>query len=216
VAIALLVFLVSISLVKAPEESFSIHPYDYGTTISYTDTPGKKIGCLTSGTLHTLWVDFYYYGNGDQDQRLTSLTMEVGNGINEDSYVPVAFSVTWEYSIDGEVTWHSYSGTGDIDVPYSGKNGGGLLQTSDPHATVKLTFPVSGSLGQTFYYRIHFTSQYYGGNKAGQQGNSGNHYFWYEICHVPGVPEFGIELPLITSAGFVIAYATRRRRLGKY
>jgi len=205
-SIVVLCVLIARATASPDPDPDTIHPFAYGTTISYTTPPGQKIGCLTSGTSHTLKVDFYYTDTSDLDQRITSLALETGDGTNEGSYVPVAFSVTWEYSIDGEITWHSYSGTGDIDVPYSGRTNIGNLLTTDPHATVKLTFPVSGSLGQVFYYRIHFTSYKYGPQRS---GNAGNHYFWYDICAAP-VPEFSFATPLATSIGMILLIAAQK------
>ncbi len=212
--IALMIFLniaigSSIRGVKAEGVDLdTIHPMQYnyvdpdtGKLVSRTSPPGEKIGCLTSGIPHIFYVDFY---STKENEKITSLALQSGDGTNEESYSTVGFSVTWEY-FDG-ASWISYSGAGDIPVPYSGEGNVGNLQLTDPHLTVRVTFPVSGSLGQLFYFRIHFTGV----------PNSGNHYFYYDICNVPsGVPEFPVDLPVVTSIGFTVVYAVRKKRTAK-
>ena len=193
------------------EGGHTIHPFQHGTTISRTSVrDGEKIGCLTSGTYYTLYIDFFYVDQGDNDQRINSLSFQSGDGINEASYADVGFAVTWEYSTNGGSSWNSY--TGDIDVPWSGENGVGNVDVTDPHAIVRVTFPVTGSLGDKFYYRVHFSTYYH--IEGNPPGNSGNHYFWYEICNGVGVPEFQMELPLMTLLGAIAVFMIRRRRSG--
>jgi len=195
-----LVLLVTVQFATASSDGHTIHPFQYGTTISRTSPPGEQLGCLTACTDYTLYVDFYYVDTADVDQQITSLTFETGGG------TPVAFPVTWGYTIDGGTNWFPYSGTGNIDVPWSGKNAPGQLDGTEPHATVRVTFHVSGSLGEEFYYRIHFTSIYYNDGP----GNAGNHYFWYDICGVPEVPELSLATPLATSLGTILLIATQK------
>ena len=89
---------------------------------------------------------------------------------------------------------------------YSGKSHSSDIVGTEPHAIVRVTFPVTGSLGDKFYYRVRYKygcdCYYYG-----------NHYFWYEICDIP-VPESQMELPLMTLFGVVAVFMMRRRRLG--
>jgi hypothetical protein len=190
-----------------------IHPFVHGTRTSWTSPPGGQIGCLTSCNDYTLYIDFYYCDNQDDDQRITSLTFEVGDGEDESSYSSVSFPVTWEYSYDGS-NWIPYSGSGDIDVPFSGESSPGQIDPKeDPHVIVRVTWHVTGDLGDKFYYRVHFTSAYYTAGTP-SPGNAGNHYFWYEICNVPGVPEFALGSEVVTGLGMlVMAYAIRRRRI---
>ncbi len=203
VSFLLLILLLGARIAFA-EEGQTIHPFDHNTTTSYTSPPGKKIGCLTSCTNYTLYIDFYYLDTADQDQRITSLFFQTQSG---DS---VPFSVTWEYSNDGGLTWTSYSGTGDIDVPWSGKKAVGQLDGTEPHTIVRVTWHVTGDIGDKFYYRVHFRSFKYGGEKPGP-GNAGNHYFWYEICG-PTVPEFALGPEVVAGLGLLALYALRHRR----
>lgn len=188
----------------------NIHPFAHDTTTSYTSPPGIQIGCLTSCTDYTLYIDLYYCDDQDNYQRITSLSFQAGDGIHEDDtyWSDVAFPVSWEYSYDG-LTWIPYSGTGDIDVLWSGKNAPGQLDGTEPHVTVRVTWHVTGNLGEEFYYRVHFTTQY----PTGHPGNAGNHYFWYNICG-PSVPEFPLGPEVV--AGFsmlVMAYVIKRKRV---
>jgi len=180
--------------------------FRHGTTTKSSCPPGYRLGCLTSGTFYTLYIDFYYIDTSDHNQMIHYLYFQRGDGSDGSSYHNVGFTVTWAYSYDG-ITWTPYSGTGDIDVPYSGKSHSGDIVGSEPHVIVRVTFPVTGSLGDKFYYRVYFK---YGCDCYWY----GKHYFWYEICDIPDVSESPMELPLMALLGAVAVYMARRRRLG--
>ncbi|MEM3665876.1 MAG: hypothetical protein QW222_02195 [Candidatus Bathyarchaeia archaeon] len=201
------------------EEGHTIHAFAHFTTTSYTSPPGRQEGCCVACSDTPFLIDFYYFDNSDNDQRITSLTLQAGDGANEGSYEGnnVGFSHTWFYRYYNgyafTTDWIPYSGTGDIDVPWSGKTGVGQLTGYEPRVVVLVRFHITGDLGDRFYYRVHFTSYKYG---TGKPGNAGNHYFWYEICRPPyEVPEFQLQLPVITMLGTVAAYVVRRRKLAK-
>jgi hypothetical protein len=180
-------------------------PHQY----SYTTPPSIQEGCCTACSEDAFVIDFYYCDNSNNYHNITSLTLQSGDGSDEDSYEDVGFSHTWFYRYyDGyayTTDWIPYSGTGDIDVPWSGKNAPGLLTGNEPRVVVLVRFHITGEIGDKFYYRVHFTSTH----------NEGNHYFWYEICHVLTVPEFQLELPLMAMFGAIAAYMVRRIKLGK-
>jgi hypothetical protein len=213
----LLIATLTANTLAVEEESHTIHPFAHFTTTSYTDPPGIQEGCCTACSDAAFLIDFYYCDNRDNDQRITSLTLQSGDGSYEHSYKNVSFSHTWFYRYyDGNAyttDWIPYSGNGDIDVPWSRKTGPGQLTGNEPRVVVLVRFHITGKIGDKFYYRVHFTSYKYGKSIP---GNAGNHYFWYEICHVPTVPESQLELPVITMFGAAAAYIVRRRKITKY
>ncbi|MEM3055292.1 MAG: hypothetical protein QXM52_06275, partial [Candidatus Bathyarchaeia archaeon] len=68
------------------EEGHTIHPFKWLTTESITSPPGYKAGCCTACSDTPFLIDFYYFDDSDNDQRITSLTLQAGDGIDENSY----------------------------------------------------------------------------------------------------------------------------------
>jgi hypothetical protein len=211
-------FLLTISVIpdaKGEEvQDDSIHTYAYRTTRSITEGPGDQMGCMTSGISYTFWFDVYYTGNVDDDERVTELVLNIQQG---SSWVEVG-GVAWSYNSTGDPMSYAFTGSGDnIDVPYSGKNGPGQLTRSEPHTTIRCTFVTGGSLGQQFYYQIWGIAYKFTDGQPYQPASFSTCYFWYEICYVPnGVPEFPVELPVMTSLGFALLYGVRRRQLNAH
>jgi hypothetical protein len=63
------------------EEGHTIHPFKWLTTQSITNPPGYQAGCCTACSDAAFLIDFYYFYDSDSDQRMTSLTLQAGDGI---------------------------------------------------------------------------------------------------------------------------------------
>lgn len=207
--------LMAASILGTMAQGGMVYPCWQHTITSMTNLPGYDAGCRYQCSDAAFGdIAVYYLDTGDNNWDITSLTLEAGDGVNEASYSSVSFSVTWFYRFYNgyayTTDWIPYSGTGNIDLLWSGKSSVSELPsppTGIPRTMLLVRFHITGEVDECFYYRIRFTTN---------QGTEGNAYFWYRVCseHFPRVPEFHLELPAVTMLGAVAIYMVHRRKLG--